>query len=87
MPGSFLNEDPSLTEDVTPSPTPGPSLVSGSDRQVLLQHLINSAVSEGRLVALIEAIFSNGRVSDIVECVKRSDAQTFVDVLDEVCHH
>ena len=87
MPGSFLNEDPSLAEDATPSPTPRPSLVPGSDKQVLLQLLINRAAPERRLVALIEAIFSNGRVSDIVECVKRSDAQTFVDVLDEVCHH
>ena len=87
MLGSYLNEDLSLTGDVTPSPTPGPSLVLGSGKQALLQRLIDRAVAEGGLVSVIEAIFSNEKVSDIVEWLRRDDVQTFVDVVDEVRHH
>ena len=87
VPGSYANEDPSLTGDVTPSPTPGPSLVLSSGKQALLQRLINCATPEGGLVSIIEAIFSNEKVSDIVEWLRRDNAQTFVDVVDEVRHH
>ena len=87
MPGSYANEDHSLTGDVTPSPTPGPSLVLSSGEQALLQRLINRAVAEGGLVSVIEAIFSNEKVSDIVEWLSRDNAQTFLDVVDEVRHH
>ena len=87
MPGSYANEDFSLTEDVTPSPTPGPSLILGSGKQALLQRLINRPIPEDGLISIIEAIFSKEKVSDIVEWLRRDNAQTFVDVVDEVRYH
>jgi hypothetical protein len=51
---------------------------------VLLLCLIRSAVPQGERASLIEAIFSSRKVSDMVRRLRGSDAQTFIDVVDEV---
>ena len=80
----FLSEDFSLTEDaMLPSPIPGPSLVLDSGEQPL-RRLIGCAVPD-ELPSLIDAVFSDGRVSDIVGCLRRNDVRTFIDTMDEVC--
>ena len=85
-PDLFLDEDLSLTNGTVPySPTPGPSLVLGSGKQAL-ELLVSCPIPEGKLASLIEATFSSERVSDIVGCLTGNDAQTFIDVVDEVCH-
>lgn len=87
LPNSFIDEDPGRTEDTrSPSPIPGPSLVPDSCKKAL-QRLVSRAAPKGELVSLVEAIFSSGRVSDIVGCLGENNAQTFIDAVDEVCHH
>ena len=81
---SFFREDPSLTKGIVPPDTP---LVLNSDKRALLRRLISRAVPEGELVSLIEAIFSGEKVSDIVRCVEKNEAQTFINVIDEVRHN
>ena len=61
------------------------ALVLDSGKQAL-QHLINRTAPGGELVSLIEKIFSSGKTSDIVGCLGGSDAQTLIDLMDEVCH-
>ena len=66
----------------------GPPLVpiSDSDRRAL-QRLVSSSVSRDELPSLIETIVSNVKPANIYKCLERSaDAQTFIDVVDEVCH-
>ena len=75
---SFLDEDPSLAEDAGPrSPIPGLST----------ERLISRAGPKDESVSLINAIFSSGKVSDIVGRLGANDAQPFIDPMDEVCHH
>ena len=63
-----------------------PTLVLNFVRPAL-RRLIGRAVPRDELISLIEAIFSKGRVSDIIGCVEGSDAQTFIDIMDEVGYH
>ena len=77
-------QSPSRTEPSKPvpdgynlSPLAEPSLV-------LLLCLISGAVPQGERPSLIEAIFLSRDASDVVRCLRGSDAQTFVDVVDEV---
>jgi hypothetical protein len=51
---------------------------------VLLLCLTSGAVAQGDRASLIEAILLSGKVSDMVRCLRGSDAQTFIDVVDEV---
>ena len=60
---------------------PDPSVLDSDDQA--LQHLINRTVPQGELASLIETIFSNKKVADVVDYF-RGDAQTFIDVIDEV---
>ena len=86
VPNEFLNEDLSLSEDAgPPSLIPGPSLVLDSDKRAL-QRLISRAGPEDEFVSLINAVFSSGKVSDIVGRLGANDAQPFIDAMDEVCH-
>ena len=85
-PGTFLDEDLSLVEDTVPhTPIPGPSLVLDSGQRAL-ERLINRSALGCELVSLIEAIFSSRRATEIVDGLTGSDAQTFIDVMDEVRH-
>jgi len=63
-----------------------PLLVSDSNTQAL-QRLVIRVVSKDELPFVIESIFSNVRTVDIVRCLEGSDAQAFIDVIDEVCYH
>jgi hypothetical protein len=51
---------------------------------VLLLCLISGAVPQGDRAQLIEAVFSNRKLTDMVRRLRESDAQTFIDVVDEV---
>jgi len=48
--------------------------------------LVSRAVPQDELFSVIETIASNVNVADIVEYLKPSDAQAFIDVTGEVCH-
>jgi hypothetical protein len=54
---------------------------------VLLLCLISGAVPQGERASLIEAIFSTGKATGMVHYLRRSDAQTFIDIVDEVRFH
>jgi len=64
---------------------PGPSIAVDPQEQVW-QRLITRAVPPGELPSLIETIFS-GRKSNVVGHLRGSDAQAFIDIMDEVRHH
>jgi hypothetical protein len=63
-----------------------PSIVLDSHDQPL-QRLISRAVPQGELAFLIETIFSNQKVAGVVDRLRGSDLQTFIDVMDEVWRH
>jgi hypothetical protein len=58
-------------------PPVGPSLV-------LVLCLIGGGIPEDERTSLIEVIFSSGKTIDTVRHLRRSDAQTFIDIVDEV---
>jgi len=62
---------------------PGTSIAIGS-QEWALQRLIARTVPREELPSLIGKIFS-GRETDVVDLLRESDAQAFVDVMDEVC--
>jgi len=83
-----MNEsDPplALSPDDTNHPSE-PPLISDSDSRAL-QRLVSGAVPQDELPSAIETILSNVKAADIVRSLQRSDAQTFIDVMDEVRHH
>jgi hypothetical protein len=61
---------------------PDPSTLDPDDQA--LQRLISGTVPQSELASLIETIFSNKKVTDIVHRLQGSDFQTFIDVIDEV---
>lgn len=65
---------------------PNPSVVINSQEQAW-QRLINRAIPHDELPSLIEAIFSDGNATEVTDHVRESDAQTFIDAIDEVRHH
>ena len=64
---------------------PGPSITIDSEEQAL-QRLITRAVPRDEFPSLIETIFS-GKKTDVVDRLSGSDAQAFIDIIDEVRHH
>jgi len=56
------------------------------DEEQAWQRLITRAVPCDELPSIIETIFS-GRETDMVDRLRGNDAQAFVDIMDEVCHH
>lgn len=52
-----------------------------------LQQLISRTVPKDELPSFIEAIFSDEKTTSMVDCLRKSDAQVFIDVIDGVCHH
>ena len=56
-----------------------------SSGQLALQRLVSGVPSRDELPSLIETIVSNVKADDIVNHLRGSGAQTFVDVLSQVC--
>jgi len=48
---------------------------------------IDRPIAIDKRISLITAIFSCRRVAEAVKCLRRDDAQAFVDVVDEVLPH
>jgi hypothetical protein len=61
---------------------PDPSTLD-PDNQAL-QRLISRTAPRSELASLIETIFPNKKVADIVDRLQDDDAQTFINVIDEV---
>ena len=86
-----ITSDP-MGGDDKPSPLPPgdmnhtsePSLVLNFDIQAL-QRLISRAVPRDELPSAIETITSNAKPADIAGSLRGGDAQTFIDIIDEVC--
>ena len=62
-----------------------PVLVPDSDNRAL-RRLVSREVSQNELPSFIETIVSNTKAADIVKCLKGTDVQTFIDVIDEACY-
>ena len=52
-----------------------------------LRHLVSCAVPQEELPSVIETVLSNVKAIDVVRRLQGSDAQPFIDMIDEVCHH
>ena len=63
-----------------------PPLILDSNKEAL-QRLVSRDVPQDELPSVIEAVISNAKAADIVKCLQESDAQTFIDVMDEARHH
>ena len=63
-----------------------PPFVSDSGRRAL-RRLVSRAVPQGELPTVVEAIVSNMKAAEIVESLEGGDAQTFIDAIDQACHH
>ena len=74
---------PLLTGD--PNHPSKPTLISDSDKHAL-QRLVDPAVPQAELLSVIETIVSNVKAADIVKHLQLSDAQAFVNVIDQACH-
>ena len=70
--------------DVNNVPESPPVLISDSDKRTL-QRLVRSSVPQDELPSLIKLVVSNVNPTDIAKCLEGSDAQTFIDVMDQVC--
>ena len=71
---------------MNPALPPDPPIILDSYNQAW-QRLISGAVPQDELASLIETIFSNEKVTDMVDRLQGSDVQTFIDVIDAVRHH
>ena len=50
------------------------------------QRLISHSVPQDELLLLLETIFSDKKRTDMVKRLQVSDAQAFIDIIDEVSH-
>ena len=57
------------------------------NREQALQRLIRRIVPQDKVPSTIETIFSDGKVTDMIDRLRDSDAQAFIDVIDEVRRH
>lgn len=64
--------------------SPEPALISDSGEWAL-QRLVSRGVPQDELLSLIEKIVTNMKAGDVVECLRGSGAQIFIDVIDEAC--
>ena len=62
---------------------PGLPPIPDSDRRAL-QRLVSGAMPQEQIASLIESIVSNVKATDIVQLVQEGDAQTFIDVMENV---
>ena len=53
----------------------------------LWKHLIDIPFTKDQQVSLIEDLFSDGSEIEALKDLGGSDAQSFIDVVDEVSHH
>ena len=60
------------------------SLILSQPRRPACGRLIRRAFTLHELPSLVEAIFSNNNASETIRSLLGDDAQTFVDVIDEV---
>ena len=63
--------------------SPGDS-IPDSDRRAL-QRLVSGATPQDELAPLIETIVSDLKADNIVKLLQASNAQMFIDVMDNVC--
>ena len=63
-----------------------PPPVLDRDKQAL-GRLLSRAVSQDELPSVIETIISNAKAADIAGSFRGSDAQTFIDIIDEASYH
>lgn len=49
-----------------------------------LQRLVSDTVSQDELPCLIETVVSNVKAAVVIQCLQGRDAQTFIDVIDQV---
>ena len=66
--------------------SPDPSTVLDPHNQAF-QRLIDPAVPQSEVASLVEIVFSNRKVADLARHLRGSEAQVFIDVIDEVRHH
>ncbi|KAF9780779.1 kinase-like domain-containing protein [Thelephora terrestris] len=66
--------------------SPQPPSAFADDAEGALRRLVWSAVSQEELPFLIELVVSNLDAANIVQFLQGSDAQTFVDVIDQALH-
>ena len=86
-----LDSDPTGENDI-PLPLPQedtnrlsePRLALDSDKQAMVC-LLSPNVPQDELPSAIETIISNAKVADIAGSLRGGDAQTFIDIIDEVC--
>ena len=86
---SLLDRNLGIVEDTTlpkDSVDESGAHIPDSDNRAL-RRLVRCEVSQNELPSLIETIVSNTKAADIVKCLKETDAQTFIDVIDKACHH
>lgn len=88
---SPIDENPSVGELATPSTPSDPhntavtSLSENGTTASACGRLIKRQFIPHELPALIEAIFSSKGERDSIDGLLREDAQSFIDVVDEVC--
>lgn len=84
--GSLGESGPSLP--LPPGDTnhsPKPPLVPDFNKRAL-RRLISRTVPQHELLSVIETIFSNVKAANTIKYLEESDAQTFIDIVDEACH-
>ena len=64
----------------------GPPLISDPGG-LALQRLVSRGVTRDEIPSVIETLVSNLKAADIAERLRGKDTQTFIDILDEACHH
>ena len=92
--GSGAIDSDSMGENDIPLPLPPrdgnhvsePRLVLDSDKQAM-RHLLSCAVPQDELPSVIETIISSAKSADIAGSLRGSDAQTFIDIIDEASYH
>ena len=81
-----MTDSPGFDSTRDMNPPSDPPIILNANGQAL-RRLISPSVLQDELPSLIETIFSNVGVTDIADCLQGSDAQTFIDIIDQVRHH
>lgn len=63
-------------------PSPDPSAVDSDDQT--LQRLISCTIPQDELPSLITEVFSGNQATNVIDSLRGSDAQAFIDVIDGV---
>lgn len=71
-----------------PNPGPHSTATAAPNTSVeALQQFISRAVPQDELPSLIRTIFSDEKTTNMADCLRKSDAQAFINAIDGVCHH